>query len=317
MFMNFIILLAALLWDRILGEPPVKIHPTVWMGNYIKNFWRLKTKKNPALDFIWGSLLLISGILLFTLPLYFFLSFLSEQVYYFYLILSIPLLKCSFSIRYLLQTADEVRQALQNSELEEARKLTAYHLVSRETSGLSEGQVVSAVIESVAENITDSFISPLFYFFLAGVPGAWGFRLINTSDAMIAYRIEEFEWGGKLTAWTDSFLNWIPARITAMGIVLSAGLIPGVNGRNSFKCMKYYHRETASPNAGWTMSAMAGALEIKLEKIGEYNLDGGRKELTSGKIESCLKVTRLALFITMAVVIVLFTGGLWALNTVV
>ena len=292
-------------------------HPTVWMGKYIRFFWKLNKVRKPPADFLWGVLLLLLGLLLFTAPLFFLLQILRIHSSIITLLLSIPLLKVSFSVKYLFKAANEVLTALEHEDLDKARELTAWHLVSRETATLTREQVVSAVIESVSENITDSFISPVFFFFLWGVPGAWAYRFINTSDAMIAYRNEEYEWGGKPTAWIDSTLNLIPARLTALGIGLSAGLLKGYSGSNSFTTMMKYHSETASPNAGWTMSAMAGALGVTLEKKGDYILTGGREKLSSRAIKDCLKLTSLSLVITLLILLFLYEGLIWALNTAV
>ena len=315
--MNLFILLGALGWDTFPGEPPSAFHPTVWMGKYIRFFWNLNKKHNPVFDFIWGSLLMILGLLLFTGPLFFLFAILDKQVPFVRLIVAIPLLKVSFSIRYLFKAAGDVLTALENKDIMEARRLTAWHLVSRETSELSKEQIVSAVIESVSENITDSFISPVFYFFLLGIPGAWGFRFINTSDAMIAYRNAEFEWGGKPTAWLDSFFNLIPARITGMGIVLTASLMRGFSGKQSYHTLKKDHRKTASPNAGWTMSAMAGALGVTLEKIGDYRLNGGSGDLNTRAIRKCLKLTFFSLLNSLLFLLFLYEGILWIVNMAV
>lgn len=315
--MNLIILTGALIWDSLLGEPPVKLHPTVWMGNYIRFIWKKKKRQSPLSDFILGGALLLSGIILFSVPLFLLFQTIGSLHPILKILIGIPFLKVSFSIRYLLRAAGDIRAELLQNNLIEARRLTAYHLVSRDTSTLNEEEIVSAVIESVAENITDSFISPLFFFFLFGIPGAWAFRFINTADAMIAYRTEEYEWGGKTTAWADSFLNWIPARLTGIGIVLASYLIPGFSGKNSWNSMIKNHSITASPNAGWTMGAMAGSLNIILKKKGEYCLDGGSDRLTAGKINNCLKITLVSLLLTMIFLILLLQGGLWALNMAV
>jgi len=315
--MILLTLACAAAWDILLGEPPAVLHPTVWMGTYIRKFWKIKSRKSPALDFFWGSLLLVSGVVLFTLPWVLLIHISGWNRSLPVLILSIPALKVSFSIRYLLKVAKDIRRCLVKGDLAGARELTGRHLVSRDTSDLTEQEVVSAVVESVAENITDSFTSPVFYFLLLGIPGAWGYRFINTGDAMIAYRNEEFEWGGKLTAWCDSLLNWIPARITGYAIVLATAMVPGFSARESLEVMRSERRKTASPNAGWTMGAMAGALRIRLEKKGEYLLDGGRETLSPDKIDNCLKIAVLSLILTVITIIILIRGGLWVLSTAV
>jgi len=146
-------------------------------------------------------------------------------------------------------------------------------LGSRDTHGLTAGQTVSAVVESVAENSCDSFIAPLFYFGIFGISGAAAYRVINTFDAMIGYH-GKWEYAGKFAAKLDDAVNYIPARITALLLVLSAVLCRK-NGRGSLICLQRDRRRTESPNAGWTMSAVAGALDIKLEKTGHYVLNAG------------------------------------------
>jgi len=232
-------------------------------------------------------------------------------------IVTIPLLKASFSIRYLIRSGMQIRDELVRGNIQKARELTSYHLVSRDTSSLSEEEICSCVIESLSENITDSVSSPLFYFFLFGLPGAWGYRFINTSDAMIAYRNETFEWLGKFTAWCDTLLNWIPARLTALMILIVSVFYPGVSSRNTFRCILSERNNTASPNAGWTMSAMAGALGVTLTKKGEYTLTGGEALPDSRKIDICIRITVLSLLLIIIGMIVLLRGGLWALNMVV
>lgn len=287
------------------------------MGKFISGIWNIKPFKSNSGEFIWGLLIVIWGVLVFGATPYFILRFISARSSLLVFLVSIPMLKVSFSLKYLFKSAREIRDLLKDGNLEKARSLTSYHLVSRNTDNLSSEQISSCVIESVSENITDSFTSPIFYYFIAGIPGSWAYRFINTSDAMIAYRNEEFEWGGKFTAWCDSFLNWIPARLTALMIVLSSFLYPGASGRKSWKYLVRDRNNTASPNAGWTMSAMAGALSVRLEKESEYILGDGEDLPSVEKIDRSLGITLLSLLLTLFLLVILFKGGLWLLNTVV
>ncbi len=315
--MIFLILLGALCWDWLFSEPPSFLHPTVWMGNYIKNFWKLNHIKKPLFDFLWGILLVGTGLFLFTFPVLFLDKIIGNTLFVFNILISIPLLKVSFSMKYLFIAAKEIQKALEQDNLDEARRLTKWHLVSRNTSELSREDVVSAVVESVSENITDSFISPLFFYLIAGIPGAWGYRFINTCDAMIAYRNNEYEWGGKFTAWMDSALNYLTSRLSGLGITAAAAILHGVSGKNAYSVMLRNHSMTASPNAGWTMSAMAGALGVRLEKKGEYILQGGDKSLNEKVIQNCLRLTLLSLAVTMLFLILIYLGVSWAVNMAV
>lgn len=315
--MSELIIVAAILWDMIFSEPPSLIHPTVWMGKFISGSWKIKPLNSKTGEFIWGFFIVIGGVIIFGSIPYLLIRFIPNSGNLLILFISIPLFKVSFSLKYLFKSAREIRDELNEGNLIEARKLTSYHLVSRNTDLLSSEQISSCVIESVSENITDSFTSPLFFFLIAGLPGSWAYRFINTSDAMIAYRNDEFEWGGKFTAWCDSFLNFIPARLTALMIVLSSFIYPGTSGKKSWKYLVRDCNITASPNAGWTMSAMAGALSIRLEKKNEYILGEGEDLPSADKIDIALRITSLSLLLTVIILILFFRGGTWLLNMVV
>ena len=310
-----LIVLFAVLLDLLLGEPPTPVHPTVWMGQFIGRFWKGCPSPKKYVEFLWGFLLVVSGLLLFSGSVFLITKILSGKAVLF-LLVSIPLLKASFSIRYLIQSGLQIRDELAGGNVQKARELTSYHLVSRDTNLLSEGEICSCVIESLSENLTDSVSSPLFYFLILGLPGAWGYRFINTSDAMIAYRNEKYEWGGKFTAWCDTLLNWIPARITALMILVVTLFYPGVSFRNTLRTLISERKNTASPNAGWTMSAMAGALGVTLTKKGEYVLNGGEAVPDSRKIDICVRITVLSFLLIILAMIVFLKGGIWALNTV-
>ncbi len=184
------------------------------------------------------------------------------------------LLKSAFALRTLMQTSREIEIALRNGGLEEARRLTAWHLVSRDTSNLDQGHIISAVVESLAENLTDSLLAPLLAYTIGGTGLAWLYRFSNTADAMIGYHDRRHEYYGKLAARLDDLLNFIPARLAGL-LICVAAFITGEHGMQSWKTMIHQHSNTASPNAGWSMSAIAGALNSRLEKIGHYSLCGG------------------------------------------
>jgi adenosylcobinamide-phosphate synthase len=161
-------------------------------------------------------------------------------------------------------------------------------LVSRDTTQLSQSQVISAAVESSAENICDSFVAPLFYFLILGVPAAIAYRIINTFDTMIGYH-ERWEYLGKFSARLDDVANFIPARLTALIIVLAA-LICRKNISQAWHIMLRDHKKTESPNAGWTMSAIAGALEVQLEKAGHYKLGDNHLALSLNTIDASRQI---------------------------
>jgi adenosylcobinamide-phosphate synthase len=167
-----------------------------------------------------------------------------------------------------------VRGALSRGDLDRAQRLLGHHLVSRATASLDNGHVASATIESAAENLTDSFVAPLCFYIVFGLGGASAYRAINTADAMFGYRDGALEYFGKTAARLDDLLNLVPARIAALALVVAAALMDG-RGRHAWSTMFREHGRTASPNAGWTMAAMAGALGVVLEKVGTYRLGKG------------------------------------------
>jgi len=143
-----------------------------------------------------------------------------------------------------------------------------------------------------AESVTDSIVAPLFYWLLLGVPGTIAYRVVNTFDSMIGYH-GEYEYIGKFAARLDDVPNYIPARISGLLLVASAYL-SRMNGSRSWLTMLRDHSKTESPNAGWTMSAMAGALRVQLEKPGYYRLGGDGKPLSPASITLGLRLVVLS-----------------------
>ena len=197
------------------------------------------------------------------------------------------LLKSCFAVRGLGQAASAVRERLEAGETERARTdLSA--LVSRDTSQLTPSSAASAAVESVAENTTDSFVAPWLAFALFGLPGALAYRAVNTLDAMIGYH-GKYEYLGKASARLDDVLNFIPARLSAIIIVLASPL-RAHSARRALAVMSREGSTTESPNAGLTMAAMAGALGVELEKTGHYRLGSGLRQPTTADILESVKV---------------------------
>ncbi len=301
-----ITLLGALILDLTLGDPPNPFHPVAWMGRYIDLFWHFRPgiDKSREMQFIYGVSLILSGIALFSLP-WIILNYMNIPLLWLW---SIPLLKVTFAARGLVIAGNKIRRSLDKADLEEARRLVGRHMVSRRTEGLSSTEVASAAVESLAENITDGITAPLMFFALFGIPGAWAYRFCNTCDSMVGYRDPEHEYQGKFTAWLDMALNWLPARVTGLFIVLAAYL-SGEDSGNGWLTMVSQHRRTASPNAGWSIAAMAGVLGIKLEKEGYYRLEGGNRNPDAQVIKRSIRVVwwtvTLVVFITLFIIGVL------------
>ena len=182
------------------------------------------------------------------------------------------LLKSSFALRGLLEAGDRVAQALEQDDLPAAHRALPW-LVSRPVAGLDRAHVCSAAIESLAENLADSYVAPLAAYAVGGLPAALAYRAVNTADAMLGYR-GELEHLGKAAARLDDLLNLVPARLTAGALALAAPAL-GLSGRRAIRTALRDARRTASPNAGWPMAAAAGGLGIWLEKSATYRLGDG------------------------------------------
>ncbi len=275
------ILCAALLLDALIGEAPDRWHPVAWLGKLISLELKLEPPDGPRRQLFFGTAIVVATCIVITVPLWLGLTFLAGLNFVVYILLSAYLLKSTFALKGLWKAVEDVRLCLQRNNAPEARR-RAMSLVSRDTSQLSHEQLMSAAVESCAENLCDSFIAPLFYYAVFGLPGALAYRIINTFDSMIGYR-GRWEYTGKFAARLDDVLNFIPSRLSALLIVAASGICRADAG-GSWRTMLGQHGRTASPNAGWTMCSMAGSLGVELEKSGEYTLSGGRAALTCAAI---------------------------------
>ncbi len=202
------------------------------------------------------------------------------------------------SLRDLVRAARRVQAALRGGDLDGARSAVGRDLVSRPTALLGAGQVAAATIESVAENLTDSVLAPVAFYLAFGLPGAFVYRAVNTADSMIGYRRGTLEHFGKVAARLDDALNFIPARLAALAIVAAAALA-GADAGRAWRTMLGQHARTASPNAGWTMAAMAGALRVRLEKPEHYVLGEGPQP-TADDISTAVRIVIIAALMATA-----------------
>ncbi len=276
-----LILTTAVLLDIGFGEPPNKYHPVAWLGKVIAIEMGLAPKQGRWCQVIYGGVIVITTVMLAGVLSHLLLAQLKGLSRLAYILVAGLTLKFSFSCRGLIQATEAVKRLLVGGDIVQARyKLQS--LVSRDTTGLDTESVVSATIESAAENTCDSFTAPLFYFLLFGVPGAIAYRVVNTFDAMIGYH-GKWEYLGKVAARLDDIANYIPARLTGLVIVLAAYLCRS-NATEAWRIMLRDHAKTESPNSGWTMSAIAGALQVQLEKREAYRLGDVRCPLTPDTI---------------------------------
>lgn len=193
------------------------------------------------------------------------------------------LIDLATSRRTLLARAGEVADALDAGDLAEARRLLAYHLVSRDTSELDASEVAAATIESVSENLHDGVIAPWCAAVVGGAPATWAYRAMNTLDSMWGYHEPYLEELGMAAARLDDLLNLVPARLSAAAIGAAAALRGG-DARGAYLAWRRDRTQTASPNAGHPMAAMAGALGVTLSKRGAYTLNASGRLAGAGDI---------------------------------
>jgi adenosylcobinamide-phosphate synthase len=288
-------LLLALIIDATLGEYPNRLHPVVWMGKVIGALER-RAPRRPGAQLLFGAGLALLVPALFAGPALLVLGWvnLPDPVV---LLLSVLLLKASLALTALGAAAAVVRDALAGRNLAAARE-GLRSLCSRDPAQLGEPELVAACVESVAENASDSFVAPLFYYALFGVPGALFYRAVNTMDAMIGYH-GKYEYLGKAAARLDDLLNFIPARLTAALLVL-AGALRGQDARAGLAIWRRDAARTESPNAGRPMAAMAGLLRVRLTKPGHYQLGDDRAPLLSATIDEAWRTVKLAAWLAAA-----------------
>lgn len=300
--------------DRLLGEPPVRWHPVVWMGRWLG--WagnRLapdadQPMRKSSQHIFWRAAMVWCGgaAVVFSVSWLIQRWVLTQPVWLAALALGL-FLKPLLSWAMLHDEVLAVERALLES-LEAGRSRLA-RLVSRDVSALGAGEVRESAIESLAENLNDSVVAPLFWFALLGLPGAALFRFANTADAMWGYPGtrggRDWQWAGKWAARADDVLCWLPARITAL-------LIAVLGRMRGWGWLRDQARRTPSPNGGWPMAAMALALGVRLRKPGAYILnDRGRIPETADTLRACAIGSRTVLVATLLACGVLLLAMTW------
>jgi adenosylcobinamide-phosphate synthase len=235
------------------------------MGSYLRWVGARLPERRPPVAFVLGAVYWLAGAVLVGAIALGCQMLLQQLPRWLAVIITGVLLKSLLALRVLVEEVSNVEQALASS-LEAGRKQLA-RIVSRDTTRLDASEVRESALESLSENLSDSVVAPLFWFALFGLPGAAIYRFANTADAMWGYR-GRWEWGGKFAARADDVLNLIPARFTALILLLVA--------KAKARAWRSLPREaalTSSPNSGWPMAALALALNIRLRKPGVYALN--------------------------------------------
>ena len=300
---SLLVLSLALLVDQVFGEPPDPVHPTVWMGKIIAFLKARLRSKNSKLEKVNGIFLCVISITVFTVPAYLALSLIKEFLGFLaYAVAAAIILKLTFALKGMAYYTLPIARAMEKGDLKEVRRWLRF-VVRRNPEELDERHMISAAVESIAESTVDGVTSSLFYFALFGVPGAVAFRVISTLDSMVGYKDPEHINLGWFSAKLDTIANYIPARLTALIMVLAAWLLRK-DWRRAFRIMRRDRFKTESLNAGWPMATMAGALNVQLEKPGHYVLGDMRVKLAPNHIRVALKIMKVTSILFCLLVVV-------------
>lgn len=252
-------LLAGWALDLVAGDPSWMPHPVVWMGKSIAFMERRlnRGQHRVAKGAITAIGLIIAVYMICVAVVWSLRSWIVAEV-----VLCTVMVFFCLAGTTLIREVGAVFKALDRS-LEEGRRQVA-RIVGRDTDSLSEQEVATAALETLAENLSDGVVAPLFWFVVLGVPGMVAYKMVNTLDSMIGYRNDRYLLFGRCAARIDDMANWIPARLTSMLIILAAGR-PGL-----WRFVCRFGRCHASPNSGWPEAAMAGVLGCRFGGTHDY-----------------------------------------------
>lgn len=263
-----VMLALALAIDCAFGEPPNRLHPVAWFGSLVTRV-RTTLPLRPALAALLGGVVLLLAGFGCVGSLWLVDVLLRARAPFLTDLLALFWLQASFAGRGLLTAGSVVERALVAGDLPRARAGLGA-LCSRDPSALSESEVAGAATSSLAENLSDSVVAPLFFYALFGLGGALAFRVVNTLDAMVGYR-GRYEWLGKPAARLDDLLGLVPARLS-VGLLALAARVLRLPVRRGLRVAWRDAKNTASPNGGFPMAMTAGVLGVRLEKPGHYVL---------------------------------------------
>lgn len=293
-------LLAGWLLDLIIGDPSKLPHPIVWFGKTI-SFFEIKLNKGThrvskgamvAVGLIVG-VFAVTAMILGVLNPWPWIKIAVESVLVFYCLAGTTLAR---EVRMVFEACDR--------SLDDGRRQVA-RIVGRDTSSLSINEVRTAALETLAENLSDGVIAPLFWYALLGVPGMLAYKMVNTLDSMLGYKSPRYLQFGRWAAKIDDVANYIPARITALLMLIGAGKL------NLLGFVRKYGREHASPNSGWPEAALAGILGCRFGGTHSYfgqdvykpYIGSVDRPLTTADMKRAIRVNRTAEVIAVIIVL--------------
>ena len=295
-----LLLLLGWLLDFIFGDPSRLPHPIVWFGKMIS--WGEHRLNHGAHRMAKGAVMAVCFILLVFFVVWGFKRLIPNMILW--LVLDTIIIFYCLAGTTLIREVREVFLALDRS-LEEGRRQVA-RIVGRDTSQLSAQEVRTAALETLAENLSDGVIAPLFWFALLGTPGMLAYKMVNTLDSMIGYRTERYKDFGCWAAHIDDVANYIPARLTAVLMVIASGKL------SLMKFVWKNGRKHASPNSGYPEAALAGILNCRFggphyyfgELFDKPYIGENDSELTTADMRTAVRINRTAELLMLAITLV-------------
>ena len=299
-------LLIGWLLDLMVGDPQRLPHPVVWFGKMIAACER---KLNRGTNCKLKGALTAVGLILFVFVFTWMLRKVLDT-YALYLFDAIAIFYCLAGTT-LIREVRAVFLALDRS-LDEGRRQVA-RIVGRDTSELSAQEVRTAALETLAENLSDGVIAPLFWLAILGTPGMLAYKMVNTLDSMIGYKTDRYRDFGCWAAHIDDIANYIPARLTALlMLTFSPPKLGGVRGGlNRLKFVRKYGRNHASPNSGYPEAALAAILDCRFggphyyfgELFDKPYIGTNGRPLTTEDMKKAVRVNRTAEILMVAIVL--------------
>ena len=279
----------AFLIDLVVGDPRAIPHPVIMIGKLIDHSEKFLRRAAAPVIGLRGSGVVLTWIIVGCTYLISWTVLHLAWQWHQWLgwVVSIWLLSTTLAIKCLNQAAGEIYQLLRAGNLAEARQKVGW-IVGRDTGDLEEPDIVRATVETVAENIVDGILAPLFYAFIGGLPLAMAYKAVNTLDSMVGYKNDKYLDFGWFSARVDDLANYLPARITGVILLLAVTLAGKDTGR-ALRTWRRDAKEHPSPNSGIPESVVAGALGVRL---GGLNYYGGRESFRAYMGEPLVELQR-------------------------
>lgn len=304
--------------DFFVGDPHAIPHPVVAIGKLI-SFLDKKLRigggdKRDILRGVWTVLIVASVSTVIPALILFMMWKIHPAAYLF-----VSSLMCAqiIAARELVRECTKVERALENDDIEEARKAVSY-VVGRDTDALDKEGICRAAVETIAENGSDGVIAPLFWMLLFGASGGFFYKAINTMDSMLGYKNEKYLYFGRAAAKTDDVVNFIPSRISAIFMIASCPICH-LDGRNALRIFRRDRLKHTSPNAAQTESVFAGALNVRLNGPALYGGVLHEKEYLGDDIRSIVpdNIKRAGYLMYTASALMLIIGVLLRMGVII